>query len=34
MSDEWNEWNEFRSEWYRALMEGGKEAGFIEQARR
>lgn len=34
MPDEWHEWSLFRAEWYRALMDGGKESGFIVQARR
>lgn len=31
MPDEWNAWNDFRAEWYRALMEVGKESGFATQ---
>jgi len=32
--DEMNDWNEFRAEWYRALMDGGNESGFVGQTTR
>ena len=34
MPDEYYEWDSFRAEWFRALFECGKEAGFVMYEKR
>lgn len=34
MPDEWHEWDSFRGEWVRALLQAGKEDGFVMAAKR
>lgn len=34
MSQDWCDWDLFRAEWFRALFEGGKVAGFVTYEKR
>jgi hypothetical protein len=34
MPEEWGEWDEFRAEWFRGLIDGGKECGFVVYEKR
>jgi hypothetical protein len=34
MSEEWCEWDDFRAEWFRALFDEGKKAGFVTYEKR
>lgn len=31
---EWYEWDDFQSEWFRSLFDGGKECGFVVYEKR